>query len=148
MKHKKWIILLAALLIALSALAGCGQPVEPPKSSSSSPESSVPADPTPGEEDPNNPTPGGDQDPPPTEGLSFAWGGDSYIVTGLGTADPAHVVIPSQHLGLPVTGIRSGAFYYTFLISIDIPDSITYIGDQAFYGCSSLTSISDRKSVV
>ena len=40
-----------------------------------------------------------------------------------------------------VTSIGGGAFSRSFLTSITIPNSVTSIGESAFYGCSSLTSI-------
>ena len=120
MKRKKLVVLLAALLIAVSALAGCGQPAGPPP---------------------------GWEDLPPTEGLAFAQVGDAFIVTGIGTAETDYVVIPSQHLGLPVTGIENWAFYHTSLISVYIPDSVLSIGDYAFRDCSSLTAVSIPDSV-
>lgn len=41
-----------------------------------------------------------------------------------------------------ITGIENGAFWgCTSLKSINLPSSVTCIGDMALYGCSSLTSI-------
>ena len=48
----------------------------------------------------------------------------------------------------PVTEIRDDAFYYcSSLTSVTIPDSITEIGYGAFYSCSSLTSVTIPDSV-
>ena len=71
------------------------------------------------------------------------------------------VIIPSTIDGYPVSAIKhfgsgakkvviedgieaihSGAFSSSYLTSIVIPDSVTEIGDEAFYQCSSLTELS------
>ena len=46
-----------------------------------------------------------------------------------------------------VTEIGEWAFGYTLLTSIIIPESVTQIGDCAFWGCENLTNITIPKSV-
>lgn len=57
--------------------------------------------------------------------------------------DQIHTVI----LNDGVTSIGLGAFAHTSLTSVSISDSVTYISDVAFKGCSSLTSVSIGNSV-
>ncbi len=61
--------------------------------------------------------------------------------------DDTEVEIPSTIEGYPVTSIGYGAFYENGLTSITIPDSVTSIGEEAFYGCESLTSVTIPDSV-
>ena len=73
-------------------------------------------------------------------------------VTNNGTYTLTSAVIPSsvEYNGITyaVTSIGQDAFYAcTSLTSISIPNSVTTIGYLAFTGCSSLTSISIPKSV-
>jgi hypothetical protein len=64
--------------------------------------------------------------------------------TGAGGA----VTIPDTINGYPVTSIGEQAFYYcTSLTSVTISNSVTTIGDEAFYLCSSLTSVTIPNSV-
>ena len=53
-----------------------------------------------------------------------------------------NTIIPNS-----VTSIGESAFYCSSLTSITIPNSVTSIGETAFYGCSSLTSITIPNSV-
>ena len=56
--------------------------------------------------------------------------------------------LTSVTIGNSVTNIGEDAFYgCSSLTSIEIPNSVTNIGEDAFYGCSSLTSIEIPNSV-
>ena len=108
-----------------------------------------------------------------TKGLDYSLNNDgqSYSVTGLGTATDTDVVIPDSYDNKPVTKIGGSAFYncrgltsvtignnvkniddYAFkycgvITSVIIPDGVTRIGNSAFYECGSLTSVSIPDSV-
>ncbi|MDR2922784.1 MAG: leucine-rich repeat domain-containing protein [Treponema sp.] len=59
------------------------------------------------------------------------------------------VRIPRRIKGMPVTGIGEFAFAWraASLVSVIIPNSVTSIGDYAFWDCTSLASITIPKSV-
>ena len=80
----------------------------------------------------------------PTEGLEYILNndGESYSVTGIGTATETVIAIPAEYDGKPVTGIGDRAFLNCkSLTSIIIPDSVTSIGREAFLNCNSITSV-------
>lgn len=87
-----------------------------------------------------------------TEGLHYQKiaGKEEYRVIGLGLATETDIVISSTYNGLPVTEIGYEAFYYCsyyILTSIEIPNSVTVIGDFAFSGCESLERITFNGTV-
>ncbi len=79
-----------------------------------------------------------------TKGLTFFLNsnGDSYVVSGMGTATDTEICIPDTYNGLPVTSIGESAFSNCDnLTSIVIPNGVTSIGNAAFFYCRSLKSI-------
>ena len=84
-----------------------------------------------------------------SEGLEYISNGDgTCYVSGIGTCTDTEIVIPSEYNGEKVTSIGHEAFYEcSSLTSITIPDGVTSIDDSTFYACSSLTSITIPDSV-
>jgi hypothetical protein len=82
----------------------------------------------------------------PTQASAATSGDFEYSVSN-GTAtityyygNATYLTIPSTLGGYPVTGIGEEGFYYCLsLRTVTIPNSVTSIGENAFYGCESLT---------
>ena len=73
--------------------------------------------------------------------------GGKATITGLGSPVSGDIDIPSNFGGYPVTAIGRNVFSgCTELTSINIPSSVTMIGEWAF-GCTGLTSIDIPSSV-
>jgi len=84
---------------------------------------------------------------PATAQVNYAVSGSTAYVTYSPNAS-GNIVIASTYQGKPVTSIGDQAFYYcTSLTSVTIPDSVTSIGDYAFLNCFSLTSVTIPNSV-
>ena len=68
---------------------------------------------------------------------------DGTITITVYTGSGGNVVIPAMINGLPVTSIGDyGVFAYdSSLTSVTIPDSVTSIGNEAFFACSNLTNV-------
>ena len=89
-----------------------------------------------------------------SEGLEYTLKQDgTYEVYSMGACTDTDVVIPAKVDGIAVTSIGQSAFdAYGYaeranITSIVIPDSVTSIGDYAFYNCTGLTSITIPNSV-
>ena len=78
-----------------------------------------------------------------TDGLLFGLNDDqqSYALISYGTSTDTVIDIPSSYNGYPVTKISSGAFQGSNITSVTMPDTITQLGDRAFYNISTLKSV-------
>ncbi len=84
----------------------------------------------------------------PTDGLQYTMSSDgqSYEVTGIGTATETAITIASTYESLPVTAIAESAFSENNdIVSVYIPSSIQTIGNSAFTQCQSLTKVTFEK---
>ncbi|MBQ7203799.1 MAG: leucine-rich repeat domain-containing protein [Eubacterium sp.] len=79
--------------------------------------------------------------------LTYSVSNDEVTITGY-TGSPTKVLIPSKIDGYPVTAIGEQAFLgCSSLTSINIPNGVTSICVSAFNSCSSLTSVNIPNSV-
>ena len=78
-----------------------------------------------------------------TAGLEYTLSGDgeSYLVSGIGTATDRDIKIMPRYNGKPVTGIADNAFANESINSVLIPDGVESIGAYAFYGCGYLETV-------
>lgn len=75
--------------------------------------------------------------------MTFEPYGNGYAVTELDERYRGKAIeIPVSHNGMPVTSIGEDAFNgCSSITSVTIPDSVASIGEGAFSGCNSLTSV-------
>ena len=94
--------------------------------------------------------------PKDSEGLSYNLkADDTYEVTGIGTCQDKILIIPSTYMGKPVTSIASNSFSSLsdgtherlHIVSVTIPDSITYIGNSAFSNRRELAEVINKSSL-
>lgn len=53
-----------------------------------------------------------------------------------------NLVIPAEHEGKPVKGVGAYAFYLCDAKTITLPETVEFIGEEAFRNCTSLVSVS------
>ena len=78
--------------------------------------------------------------------FTFTTNNGAITITGY-TGSNGVVTIPGTLDSLPVTCIGDWAFYGTSVTNILIPDSVTNLGDGAFFDCESLTNVTLGSSV-
>lgn len=78
-----------------------------------------------------------------SEGIQYTLSDDgkSYIVVGIGSCEDVDITIPAKYKGKKVTAIADEAFAESAIHSIIIPESVTSIGNKAFYNCESLVNV-------
>lgn len=68
--------------------------------------------------------------------------GNGYVVTGYSGTDAA-IIVPDWYMSKPVTEIGAGAFQgNTVITKVELPSTITVIGNAAFKNCTGLNTIS------
>ena len=83
-----------------------------------------------------------------SEGFNYQLVGNAYYaIVGLGSNSDTHVILPDTYEGLPVGAIGAGVFSGKAITAIEIPDSVTSIGKDAFKDCTSLATVSLGDSV-
>ena len=83
-----------------------------------------------------------------TEGVTYDISSDGTYAVVVGyLGNSTTVIIASEYDGLPVTAIYTEAFKNTAIKTVVIPNSITSIGENAFYGCTALSKIVIGNSV-
>lgn len=83
------------------------------------------------------------EDPEDLQPLLFELSEDKtyFIVAGIGKCNDSNIIIPETYRGLPVKGIKNEAFKEnTVITSVVVNGDLLNIGENAFYGCSSLKS--------
>lgn len=84
-----------------------------------------------------------------TKGLEYVEGAEenTLIVVGLGTSTNKDVIIPAFYKGKKIVSIGNECFKSKSILSVDIPDSITIIGEYSFSGCVNLVKVDIPDSV-
>ena len=80
-------------------------------------------------------------------GLEFNEDKTGYILMRIGYCDDKDIVIPPTYEGVPIIAIGDGVFGTKEITSVTIPDTVTSIGEGAFFYCQNLTSVTIPDSV-
>ncbi|MDR1939252.1 MAG: leucine-rich repeat protein, partial [Clostridiales bacterium] len=82
-----------------------------------------------------------------TAGLAYGATIDGEREASCGSASGDYISIPAMYFGKRVTAIAQSGFIASFSMFIEIPSSVTSIGDNAFNNCYFLASIEIPNSV-
>ena len=83
-----------------------------------------------------------------TVGVVYQLSSDSTCAEVIGYEGSSdRIILASEYQGLPVKSVAAEAFKGASITSILIPETVTTIGDSAFFNCSSLTDIVIPESV-
>lgn len=66
---------------------------------------------------------------------------NSYKVVGMGVCMDENIKIPENYEGLPVTEIGEKAFFGSNILSVVIPETVTFVGEKAFSECENLIDV-------
>ncbi len=73
---------------------------------------------------------------------------EQYMVSGITNSSVLRIVIPPSYNGIPVTGISDKAFQNcSELMSVEISENISTIGDAVFDGCDKLVEIVNNSDI-
>jgi hypothetical protein len=78
--------------------------------------------------------------------FTFTTNNGAITITGY-TGSNGVVMIPSTIGGLPVTSVGDWAFYASSVTNVLIPDTVSNVGDGAFFNCESLTNVTLGNSI-
>ncbi len=79
-----------------------------------------------------------------SEGFEYQLSSDKsyYSVVGLGNTNYNSFLVPSEHEGIPVKRIKSGAFMnLSWIRTLEVSEGIEYIESGAFSNCSGLSKV-------
>ena len=124
---KKLLVACLTVFMMMLMLSGCGETA------------------TPSTEDQNDST----KPTSPVEDFSYEENEDGTITISWYNGEDAHVVIPDTIDGKTVTAIRDYTFMgKKFLVSVEIPDTVTVVGIGCFASCSALKSVTLSENLV
>ena len=85
-----------------------------------------------------------------SQGLEFESSSDNtgYAVAGIGDCFDTKIIIPSTYNDKPVVEIKEEAFKDYYLTSITIPESVTSIGNDAFYRSYKLVEVINKSPYI
>ena len=157
---KKILALLVAIIMIVSALAGCsiiGDDVGDadssdtgnPSGDKSTDESNDHSGSSGANKNDNEENTDSDSVIHESEGLLFRLEEDHAVLIGRGSCSSENIVVPAYYADRPVTTVGESCFMNDYkLKSLVLPDTITTLEDSAIYGCPYLTNLDIPDTIV